>query len=122
MLFNFRFVITRLRISTYSLRIQTGRYLRQRLPRNDIICSCCILGDIECEYRFILLCSSYQTLRRICINPTITVLYNSNGYMYGCCLTVLLLYVYCVFTVWLLYVYCMVTVWLLYVYCMFIVW
>jgi len=41
--FSLRFVITRLRISAHSLRIQTGRYSRQRLPRNERICWCCSL-------------------------------------------------------------------------------
>jgi hypothetical protein len=36
-----RCYITRLRISAHALRIQTGRYARNRIPRNERYCQCC---------------------------------------------------------------------------------
>ena len=66
--FCLRHVLTRIRISAHSLRILTGRYSRQRLPRNKRICLCCNTREIECEFHFILICPCYQQLRRIYSN------------------------------------------------------
>jgi hypothetical protein len=49
--------LSRLRLSSHSLRIQTGRYAGQRLDRNQRKCLLCNNGDIEDEYHFVLICS-----------------------------------------------------------------
>jgi len=36
-------------VSSHSLRIQTGRYGNDRLPRNERICVYCDLNDIDDE-------------------------------------------------------------------------
>lgn len=55
--------ITRLRISSHNLRIQTGRYGRNRIDRQERLCQVCQCSEIEDEYHFILICSVYHELR-----------------------------------------------------------
>ena len=45
-----RVLITRFKMSAHSLRIQTGRYARNKIPRNERYCQCCNYVDIEDEY------------------------------------------------------------------------
>lgn len=59
----YRSALTRLRISAHNLRIETGRYGRQRIERNDRICQCCVSGDLEDEYHFILICPAFKELQ-----------------------------------------------------------
>ena len=59
--------ISRIRLSAHSLRIQTCRYSRNRLPRNERYCQCCNTLDIEDEYHFILICPCYNDIRMIYI-------------------------------------------------------
>ena len=44
----------RLRVSSHSLRIQTGRYGNDGLPRNERICVYCDLNDIDDELHLLL--------------------------------------------------------------------
>lgn len=58
-----RQLITKIRISSNQLRINSGRYT-DRLPRNERYCQICSLNtDIEDEYHFILKCECFQDLR-----------------------------------------------------------
>ena len=61
---NLRFFISRYRISAHSLRIQTGRYARNRLDRHLRICQLCDNGDIEDEFHFIFVCRIYNDIRK----------------------------------------------------------
>ena len=61
---NYRFFLTRMRLSSHSLRIQTGRYGRNKIPRNERICQCCNTNDIEDVFHFICICPSYDRLRK----------------------------------------------------------
>ena len=47
--FDLRHILLRLRISSHSLRKQTGRYGNDRLPRNERSCVYCDLNDIDDE-------------------------------------------------------------------------
>ena len=59
-----RSVLTKLRISAHNLRVETGRYGRNRLERNERKCLICAnSNDIEDEYHFIILCNVYNDLR-----------------------------------------------------------
>ena len=59
-----RSVLTKLRISAHNLRVETGRYARNRLERNERKCLICAnSNDIEDEYHFIILCNVYNDLR-----------------------------------------------------------
>ena len=57
-----RVALSRLIMSSHSLRIETGRWERPPIPRQDRMCSVCHkLGD---EYHFLLECLSFQELRK----------------------------------------------------------
>ena len=50
------------------LRIQTGRYSRNNIPRNERYCQLCNLNDLEDEHHFVCVCPIYNELRRNYIN------------------------------------------------------
>ena len=52
-----------MRISAHSLRIHTGRYGRNAIPRNERLCLACGSGDIEDIFHFICVCPCYNELR-----------------------------------------------------------
>lgn len=54
---------TKLRISAHSLKIETGRYLRPKIPPEERICVCCKAGECEDEFHFIMKCSLYDEER-----------------------------------------------------------
>jgi len=56
-----------LRVSSHSLRIQTGRYGNDRLPRNDRICVYCDLNDIDDELNLLLKCPCLNNVRQTLI-------------------------------------------------------
>ena len=57
-----RIQLTKLRLSSHSLRIESGRYERNRLDISLRTCQICNTGDIEDEYHFILICNQYLDL------------------------------------------------------------
>ena len=59
-----RFHVTRIRISAHTLRIQTGRYGQNRIPRNERYCTFCNSLDLEDEYHFILICPCFIDNRK----------------------------------------------------------
>lgn len=61
---NLRLFISRLRLSVHPLRIQTGRYAINRIPRDQRHCNCCNTLDIEDEYHFICICSCFSNIRK----------------------------------------------------------
>ena len=57
-----RVALSRLIMSSHSLRIETGKWARPPIPRQDRMCKVCHqLGD---EYHFLLECLSFQELRK----------------------------------------------------------
>ena len=59
-----RFYFCRLRMSVHNLRIQTDRYARNNVPRNERYCLCCNSRDIEDEFHFICICPCFMEIRR----------------------------------------------------------
>ena len=57
-------LFTQLRISCHKLRVETGRYGRNRLERHERRCEVCHSLDIEDEYHFVCICEKYKTLRK----------------------------------------------------------
>jgi len=55
--------LTRFRISSHSLRIETGRNKKNKIDRNERYCIYCGSRDIEDTYHFICICPCYSTLR-----------------------------------------------------------
>lgn len=63
---HYRQIITKIRISAHKLRIETGRYGRNRLERNERLCLMCENSDneVEDEYHFIFICNRYRDIRK----------------------------------------------------------
>jgi len=61
--FDLRYLLLRLRVSSHSLRVQTGRYRNDRL-RNERICVYCDLNDIDDELHLLLKCPCLNDLRQ----------------------------------------------------------
>ena len=59
-----RCYMSRIRMSSHSLRINTGRYTINRIDRNERYCQYCNTHDIEDEFHFIIKCPQYTNLRR----------------------------------------------------------
>ncbi|KAL4240483.1 hypothetical protein ACF0H5_001275 [Mactra antiquata] len=58
----FRYQLTRLRVSSHSLYVESGRWVKPNpIPFNERICSAC--NKLEDEYHFILECSLYNDIR-----------------------------------------------------------
>ena len=59
-----RFFFCRLRLSVHPLHIQTGRYARNNVVRNQRYCQCCNSNDIEDEFNFVCVCSSFTDIKK----------------------------------------------------------
>ena len=55
-------------MSANDLRIQWGRFSRNRIRREERDCLCCNSSDIEDEYHFILICPCFNELRKKYVN------------------------------------------------------
>ena len=64
-----RINISKLRLSAHQLRIETGRYARNRLDRALRLCTLCDKSDLEDEYHFVLVCPVYDSIRKKYIRP-----------------------------------------------------
>ena len=62
--YDLRFYMSRLRLASHSLRVQTGRFGVNRLERNLRLCLICNTVDIEDEYHFILVCKTLSEIRK----------------------------------------------------------
>ena len=60
-----RNAITKLRLSSHQLNIETGRHTN--IERLDRKCNLCNLDDLEDKYHFTLICPIYKDLRTACI-------------------------------------------------------
>ena len=55
------------RLSAHNLNIESGRYMN--VERHLRFCNNCNLGEIDDEYHFILVCTSYSDIRTKYIKP-----------------------------------------------------
>ena len=58
-----KIALTRLGLSNHNLRIETGRHLRPKLPRQERECFICI-DEIENELHFVVKCPLYSSERK----------------------------------------------------------
>lgn len=58
-----RIYVSRLRLSSHPLRIETGRYGVNRVDRNQRLCLLCNENEVEDEFHFILVCNKYKQTR-----------------------------------------------------------
>ena len=75
--FTLRKAITKLRISSHRLKIETGRYLK--LEVNKRLCNKCDENKIEDEIHFLLECPSTSTDRQVLIDM---INNNCNNFQY----------------------------------------
>ena len=61
---NYRIVLSKLRLSSHRLSIETGRHGSNRLDRHERVCNLCTRADIEDEFHFVLICPIYLHLRK----------------------------------------------------------
>ena len=64
---NVRKLISKLKLSSHKLFIETGRYIG--VNRDDRICHKCNTGIIEDEFHFIIHCPFYANVRRQYLKP-----------------------------------------------------
>jgi hypothetical protein len=63
----FKVALTKFRISSHTLRIETGRY--ENLPQKERLCRYCNMQQIESEFHFLLVCPHYSKLRSKYLKP-----------------------------------------------------
>lgn len=56
--------MTRLRLASHSLRIQTGRFGPNRIDREHRTCLLCEKTEVEDEFHFVLVCHVFADLRK----------------------------------------------------------
>jgi len=52
--------MSQLRLSSHSLYVETGRYSRQRIDRNQRHCTVCNSQVIDDEFHFVIKCPIYE--------------------------------------------------------------
>ena len=57
-----RIIITKWRLSSHDIKIETGRYTTPSTPREDRVCSKCS-SSVEDEHHVVYLCPLYQSIR-----------------------------------------------------------
>ena len=63
----FRISLSKFRLSSHNLAIETGHY--ESIPRNERKCIFCSLNVVESEYHLLLVCPFYIELRRKYFKP-----------------------------------------------------
>ena len=61
--------LTRLRLSSHNLTIETGRHGSNIVPRPDRKCPCCRSDVIKDEFHFVIQCEAYKEIRNTYIKP-----------------------------------------------------
>ena len=56
--------LAKLRLGVLTLRIETGRFVRPRLPAEERLCLICNSGEVEDETHFLLRCAEYSIERQ----------------------------------------------------------
>ena len=59
--------IAKIRLSSHNLRIETARYARERVDREERVCKFCTSMEVEDEYHFILCCPAFLDIRKMYI-------------------------------------------------------
>lgn len=65
-------ILSKFRIGDHTLRIETGRHCRPRLPPEDRLCEQCNLNEKEDEVHLLCVCPLYSNLRSKFNLPTDT--------------------------------------------------
>ena len=62
-----RSYISKFRLSSRSLRIETGRHGQNRIAKKQRFCLAYNMNEVEDEYHFLLVCPFYADVRKILI-------------------------------------------------------
>ena len=74
-----RIAMSRFRLSSHHLKIETGRYKQERIERSMRKCQLCNHQDVEDEYHFLLICPVFSDIRKnILVGPI------SSGQVFTC--------------------------------------
>ena len=65
----YKVALTRFRVSSHDLFIETGRYENPTIERTQRLCKSCNMKQIEDEFHFLLVCPKYRELRRKYLKP-----------------------------------------------------
>ena len=66
--------LTRFRISSHNLRIETGRYDQRKIKPEDRLCIYCRSQAVEDEQHFLLQCPLYDNERRLMLETVNTMI------------------------------------------------
>ena len=58
-----RICMSRLRLSSHRLKIETGRYAQNRIERNLRYCTLCNSNNIEYEFHSVIICTCYNLIK-----------------------------------------------------------
>ena len=61
---NYRIALSRLRMSSHNLTIETGRHSKPKVPVNERICTKCNMDQVQDEIHFVLKCPKFDTCRQ----------------------------------------------------------
>ena len=62
--------LARLRMSSHTLAIETGRHSKPNIAKEKRLCKYCDLNEVEDEQHFLLRCTLYETLRKNLLKAT----------------------------------------------------
>ena len=65
--YKYRYALSKLRLSSHLLSIETGKFSKNSIPRDRRLCIYCNHHELENEFHFLLQCPIYSELRRIYI-------------------------------------------------------
>ena len=71
--FYLRKCIAKFRMSSHSLKIETGRHNSPKIPLHLRTCTKCSTGEIEDEFHFLIKCPINKTIRNALYNKTSTL-------------------------------------------------
>ena len=74
---NKRSLFTKFRFSSQNLVIETCRYKRLKIPRNDRFCPFCP-SSVESEVQFLLHCNKYVNIKEPYISKHVNSIYNKH--------------------------------------------
>ena len=60
-----RYCLSRFRLSSHKLKIETDRYVVPRIPPEQRLCTNCDLNICEDEFHFLIVCKKYSTHRNV---------------------------------------------------------
>ena len=64
-----RITFTEMRLSSYKLMVEKGRWIKPKISYCDRLCTLCYKHDIQDKYHALMICPRYETLRKTYLKP-----------------------------------------------------